>query len=150
MNWQLLKSYEIVREMRLNIVFVLTLLCIVGHVVGAIMQNRGRARNDNIVQDVSIRSELTRDSADPRESSHMNPISRLSLIQSKKKGPAVAYELVEIVNVKNDKNITINKRFRMRAKLDDLTAEGIGLTKKEAKREAAKELLQKMNLSVSV
>lgn len=146
----MLKSYEIERKMRSNIVFVLALLCIVGHVVGVIMQNRGRARNENVAPDVTIRSEFSRDPPDPRESSHMNPVSRLGLIQSSKKGPAVAYELMEIVNVKNDKNTIINKRFRVRAKLDDLSAEGFGVTKKEAKREAAKELLLKMNLSVAV
>lgn len=138
--------------MHLKIVFVLTMLCIVGLVIcaGGGPANRGRPRSENILSDVRIRNENTRDSADPRESSHMNPIARLNLMQTKKRASTPTYDLIEVVNMRNEKNITINRRFHMQVKLDDSTADGWGMTKKEAKREAAKALLTKMNLSVAI
>lgn len=138
--------------MHLKIVFVVALLCIVGLVFGVNQPpNRGsaRPRPENIMQDVRIRNENTRDPADPRESTHMNPVSRLNLIQSQKKAPSPSYELIEVVNMKNERNTTINKRFHVQVKLDDFTADAWGLTKKEAKREAARALLTKMNLAVA-
>lgn len=140
--------------MHLKLVFVVAMLCIVGLVIGANPPpNRGPARGaprpENIMQDVRIRNENTRDPADPRESTHMNPVSRLNLIQMNKKAATPTYELVEVVNMKNEKNATINKRFRVQVKLEDFTADAWGLTKKEAKREAARSLLTKMNLAVA-
>lgn len=133
-------------------VLFLVMLCIFGLVVGAnVAQNRNaaRPRPENIMQNVRVRNEDTRDSADPRESTHMNPVSRLNLIQLMKKAPTPTYELIELVNMRNEKSTTINKRFHIQVKLDEFTADAWGLTKKEAKREAAKSLLTKMNLPVS-
>lgn len=135
-----------------KMVFGLAMLCIVGLVASVNMpQNRNptRARSENIMQEPRNRNENTRDAVEPRDSSHMNSVSRLNLMQMKKKAPTPEYELIEVVNLKNEKNVTINQRFHVQVKLDEFVADAWGFSKKEAKREAAKALLTKMNLVVA-
>lgn len=114
---------------------------------------RQQARPDNIAAastDSRIKEETTSDLADPAQAKHMNPVSRLNLIAMTQNRTLPSYELIEQKIVKNSVGHIVNKQFHISAKMNDYTAEGWGLTKKEAKRAAAKDLLLKMNLQVAL
>lgn len=143
--------------MQLKMVLVFALLCIIGLVVGAYgaPPNRGPARGasrpENIMAPIRVVTENqnTQDPVNPRDSMHMHPVSRLNLIQSMKRAKMPTYELIGLINMRNVGNMIVNRRFHMQVTLDDYVADAWGQTKKEAKREAAKALLTKMNLAVA-
>lgn len=94
------------------------------------------------------RFEATGDLEDPENSKHMNPVSRLNLMQSKKGKPMPTYQLLEVVNETNIRGNVINQRFHYEARLERFSGNGWGPTKKAAKREAARQLLADMSLPV--
>lgn len=145
--------------MKLNLFFILMFAYSIVSVYGGGQQQISLLRRPQAARperpdgsqpgETRVRLENTKDPEDPSQSTHMNPISRLELMQGMKGGVSPTYELLEVINMISERGNIINKRFHVSAKLADLTSDGWGFSKKEAKRDAAKQLLEKMNLLVA-
>lgn len=145
----MISGEEITTKMKPNLLIVFIFLNLIVLVCCAVRPTSRPAQQRGPVQpDPIIRSETVSDTSDPATARNMNPVSRLNLMQSKRKSPGPSYDLIEIVNIRNAGGSIINTRFHIEAKLNEYTKDGWGYSKKEAKREAAKALLQAMNFQV--
>lgn len=90
------------------------------------------------------------DANDPVHAKTMHPVTRLYMIQAKRRQVGPIFREIARRNYRNDKNHIIRQEFQLQVKIGDNEATEWGDTKRNAKRRAAIAILKKMGLQVDV
>lgn len=99
---------------------------------------------------LQLQEQSNLDANDPLQAKTMHPVTRLYMIQAKRRQVGPIFRELARRNYRNDKNHIIRQEFQLQVKVDDKEATEWGDTKRNAKRRAAISILKKMGLQVDV